>query len=96
MLEEYGILIFILKFSGSLKTILNRVYINGSGSMQTLVMSEVRCPYIQTEEGHLFSEPNGAVRPRVTSKTIDVKEIMAGGRVVALCPGQGFPVPMYR
>jgi hypothetical protein len=59
-------------------------------------MSAARCPYVWIEEGCLFSEPNGAVRPRVTSKTIDVKEIVAGGRVVALCPGQGFPVPIYR
>nr|CAD7199658.1 unnamed protein product [Timema douglasi] len=42
------------------------------------------------------AEPTGGVRPRVTSKTIEFKDVPRGSEFVALCPGQGFPVPRYR
>lgn len=43
-----------------------------------------------------FSEPTGAVRPKVTKKSIDVTDVVNGTSFVGLCPGQGFPVPRYR
>lgn len=43
-----------------------------------------------------FSEPNGAVPPRIKSKVIEVKDVVSGARFVGLCQSQGFPVPVFR
>ncbi|XP_049833932.1 Down syndrome cell adhesion molecule-like protein Dscam2 isoform X19 [Schistocerca gregaria] len=44
----------------------------------------------------VITEPNGAVRPRVNTKVIDIKEVKVGAIFVDFCAAQGFPVPIYR
>lgn len=36
------------------------------------------------------------MRPKITSKGIEFKDVDAGRDVALLCPGQAFPVPFYR
>lgn len=44
----------------------------------------------------MFEEPVGHVKPRVSSKTIEIKEVRVNDTFVGLCPGQAYPVPVYR
>lgn len=43
-----------------------------------------------------FSEPIGFVKPQVSSKIIEFKDVGAGSVFVGICPGQAFPVPVFR
>ncbi|KAK9746054.1 Immunoglobulin I-set domain, partial [Popillia japonica] len=45
---------------------------------------------------HLEREPTGAVGPRLSNRIIDIKSIDVGESLVALCPAQAFPVPIFR
>lgn len=48
--------------------------------------------------GFLFVrlEPVGSVKPKVVSKTIEFVDHAKGSLFAMLCPGQAFPVPVYR
>lgn len=43
-----------------------------------------------------FAEPTNTMRPKITSKGIEFKDVDTGRDVALLCPGQAFPVPFYR
>lgn len=58
----------------------------------------VICTYISIKSTLNISliEPIGTVKPRVTSKTIELKEIASNTTFAGVCSGQGYPVPIYR
>lgn len=43
-----------------------------------------------------FTEPIGYVKPQVSSKVIEIKTVGTGSVFVGICPGQAFPVPVFR
>ncbi|XP_034229993.1 Down syndrome cell adhesion molecule-like protein Dscam2 isoform X12 [Thrips palmi] len=44
----------------------------------------------------VITEPTNTMRPKITSKGIEFKDVDSGRDVALLCPGQAFPVPFYR
>lgn len=38
----------------------------------------------------------GHVKPRIAIKSIEINEVPLGATFVGHCPGQGYPVPVYR
>nr|XP_017031924.1 Down syndrome cell adhesion molecule-like protein Dscam2 isoform X28 [Drosophila kikkawai] len=44
----------------------------------------------------VITEPVGLVKPRISVKSIEINEVPLGGTFVGHCPGQGYPVPVYR
>lgn len=43
-----------------------------------------------------FAEPLGHVKPKVAIKSIELTEVTQEGTYVGHCPGQAYPVPVYR
>lgn len=43
-----------------------------------------------------FVEPVGQLKPRIAIKSIEINEVPLGDTFVGHCPGQGYPVPVYR
>ncbi|KAL7736494.1 hypothetical protein ACLKA6_019693 [Drosophila palustris] len=41
-------------------------------------------------------KPIGHVKPRIAIKSIEINEVSLNGTFVGHCPGQGYPVPVYR
>lgn len=41
-------------------------------------------------------EPIGFVKPQVSSNVIELKNVKVGTEFVGICPGQAFPVPVFR
>lgn len=64
----------------------------------TITCYLIVCTYISILSTITISliEPIGTVKPRVTSKTIELKEIASNTTFAGVCSGQGYPVPIYR